>query len=165
MTFRSRNAVLLLLSLVASQVSVAETSKRYLSIAIGHIAVLDDDVDNPAAYKIEYRFEPRTKWLLAPSIGAARSENSASFVFVDLEKDFFLGDRWVITPNFGLGSFDNGKDVKLGHELEFRSGLKLAYRSKSGWRFGVSLFHLSNGGLGDRNPGTEPAFLSLSIPL
>jgi len=33
-------------------------------------------------------------------------------------------EHWLITPSFGLGSFDNGLDVKLGSKLGFRSGLK-----------------------------------------
>ena len=31
-------------------------------------------------------------------------------------------------------------------------------------RLGIGLFHLSNGGLSEQNPGTEPTFLSLSLP-
>ncbi len=70
-----------------------------------------------------------------------------------------------MTPSLGLGSFDDGEDVKLGHDLEFRSGIKITYQFKNDWRVGIGLFHLSNGGLGDRNPGTEPVFVGVSIPL
>jgi lipid A 3-O-deacylase len=155
----------LLLSLAATQNCLADTSTRYFTVAAGHVGVLDSDIDNPGVLKIEYRFRPRGKWLLAPAMGAARSENGASFVFTDLERDFYPGRHWVVTGSFGLGSFDDGEDVRLGHSLEFRSGIKIAYQFENHWRLGVGLFHLSNGGLGDRNPGTEPIFLSLSIPL
>lgn len=155
----------LLLAIVMMQDSLAESSPRYLTVAVGHVGVLDDNIDDPGVLKVEYRFRPRAKWLLAPSVGAARSGNGASFVFADIEKDFYPSKQWVITPSFGLGSFDDGEDVRLGHSLEFRSGIKFAYQFDNDWRFGIALFHLSNGGLGERNPGTEPVFLSLSIPL
>jgi len=162
--FRQHSLVLLLLGLMASQVSTASDSGHYLTLGLGHVAVFDSNIDDPYVYKLEYRFAPRTKWLLAPAIGAARSGNGASFLFLDLEKDFFPGKHWVVTPSFGLGSFDDGKDVKLGHDLEFRSGIKVAYQFDNKVRLGIGLFHLSNGGLSDRNPGTEPMFLSLSFP-
>lgn len=161
---RRNSLVLLLLGLMTSQVSTASDSDHYLTLGLGHVAVFDDNIDDPYVYKLEYRFSPRTRWLLAPALGAAGSGNGASFLFVDLEKDFFPGTHWVVTPSFGLGSFDDGKDVKLGHDLEFRTGLKVAYQFDNKVRLGIGLFHLSNGGLSDRNPGTEPMFLSLSFP-
>ncbi len=164
MLFRRHNLVLLLLGLIAPQAGTADVADHYLTLGLGHVAVADNNIDDPYVFKLEYRFAPRTKWLLAPAIGAARSGNDAGFVFVDLEKDFSPGKHWVITPSFGLGSFDDGKDVKLGYELEFRSGIKIAYQFDNKVRLGIGLFHLSNGGLGDRNPGTEPMFLSLSLP-
>ena len=155
----------MLLAIVMMRNGLAEPAPHYLTVAAGHVGVFDENINNPGVLKIEYRFRPRTKWLLAPAIGAARSDNGASFIFTDLERDFFPGKRWVITPSFGLGSFDDGEDVRLGHSLEFRSGIKIAFQFDNEWRLGIALFHLSNGGLGDRNPGTEPMFLSLSIPL
>jgi lipid A 3-O-deacylase len=156
---------ILLPLLAAAQPGSAEPTSPYLTLAVGHVAVLDSDIPDPVVYKIEYRFAPRWKWQLAPSVGVARSENGASFIFADLERDFFLGKHWVLSPSLGLGSFDDGKDVKLGNDLEFRSGLKIAYQFSNDWRVAVGLFHLSNGGLGDRNPGTEPVFIGVSIPL
>ncbi|WP_422732780.1 acyloxyacyl hydrolase [Marinobacter azerbaijanicus] len=49
--------------------------------------------------------------------------------------------------------------------MEFRSGVKSFYRFHNKLRLGIELFHLSNGGIADRNPGTEVAFISLSFPL
>lgn len=142
MIFRRSNIAVVLFGLLAPLVSMADAEYRYLTVAIGHVAAFDGGIDDPIVYKVEYRFEPRTKWLLAPSLGAAKSENGASFVFID-----------------------DGRDIRLGHELEFRSGIKISYEFDSKWRVGVGLFHLSNGGLADRNPGTEPVFLGLSVPL
>lgn len=165
MAFRRLRITCLVLYLVASQTCMADTAARYLTIAAGHVGVLDQDIDDPGVFKLEYRFRPATRWSLAPAVGAAKSANGASFIFTDLEKDFLPTDHLVITPSFGLGSFDDGRDVRLGHTLEFRTGIKIAYQFNNKWRAGIALFHLSNGGLGDRNPGTEPMFLSISVPL
>lgn len=105
MVLRKRSLVVLLIALIVSQFGTAVGSTRYLSLAVGHVAVFDDNVDDPSVYKVEYRFKPKTNWLLAPSIGAARSENEASFVFADLEKDFSLHRHWVFDADFWIGLF------------------------------------------------------------
>ena len=145
--------------------SFADTESRYASIAVGHVGILDSGIEDPEVLKLEFRLRPGTRWRLAPTIGAARSGNGANFVFAALERDFLIGDNWAVIPSFGLGSFSDGEDVKLGHSLEFRSGIKTAFRFNNGWRAGIALFHLSNGGLSDRNPGTEPLFLFVAVPL
>lgn len=142
-----------------------KSAPPYLDVAIGHVDAIDNEVDEPGVFKLEYRFRPIAKWWnLVPAIGAARSEAGASFIFTDFKKDFFLTGDWVLTASFGVGIFDDGVDVKLGNELEFRSGIKISYLFENDIRVGLALFHLSNGGLGDVNPGTEPAFVSVSIP-
>lgn len=81
-----------------------------------------------------------------------------------LERDSYLNARWVVTPSFGFGIFDDGPDIELGSELEFRSGVVVAYQFVNKVRLGLGAFHLSNGGISDTNPGTEPAFISVAVP-
>jgi len=145
--------------------NVSAEPESYLSVAAGQVGILDEGIKDPEVFKLEYRFASRLSWQLAPGIGMARSANDASFVFAWLEKDFAVSEHWIITPTFGLGFFDDGVDVKLGSELEFRSGIKSFYQFQNKLRLGLELFHLSNGGIADRNPGTETAFISLSFPL
>lgn len=135
-----------------------------LIFAVGNVAVFDSNIDNPLVYKLEYRFAKRLKWDLIPVVGAAYSEDNASFVFTTVEKDYKLKDNWIISPSFGLGIFKDGENLELGHTLEFRSGVKLYYEFKSKNRLALEFFHLSNGGISDQNPGTEPAFISVSMP-
>ncbi len=151
--------------LISAQVASQDIQPRYVSVAIGHIAAFDQNLDDPGVIKVEYRFRPFSKWQLSPIVGGARSASDASFVFSALEKDFYFGRHWVLAPSFGIGLFDDGENIDLGSKAEFRSGIKAGFLFKSNWRFSLELFHLSNGGLSDRNPGTEPIFLSLAIPL
>ncbi|MFU8821106.1 MAG: acyloxyacyl hydrolase [Gammaproteobacteria bacterium] len=135
-----------------------------LNVTAGRVGVFDN-IDDPYRVGLEYRFRPFGRWQLIPAVGAAFAQNDAFFVYTDLRKDVWLSSRWVLIPSFGVGLFDDGRDVQLGHTVEFRSGLELAYRFKEQWRIGLALFHLSNGGLADKNPGTEALVLSLCIPM
>lgn len=114
---------------------------------------------------LEYRFRSLSPWGLVPSIGYAFAFSGAHFLYGDLRRDFWLNDRWAVVPSFGVGSFKDGGNLELGQRLEFRSGLELAYCLHGNYRIGAAFFHLSNGGLSDRNPGTEALVLSLSVPL
>ena len=135
-----------------------------INLTFGKVGVLDDEFETDR-YGIEYRFRPFEKWDLIPAIGYAFSVDDDSFFYADLRYDYWLSNRWVLIPSLGAGVFTNGEKIDLGNDFEFRSGLELAYRFNTNYRMGVALFHLSNAGLSDNNPGTESLVFSLSIPL
>ena len=56
-------------------------------------------------------------------------------------------------------------DKVLGNNAEFRTGLGVAYQFDDGWRLGADFHHISNAGLGKKNPGVEIAALTLAVPL
>lgn len=128
-------------------------------------AGIDRKLNNPWIYGIEYRFSPQTRYRLVPSIGVAAGTDHANFIYAELRRDFRLSEHWLLTPSFGFGRFNNRRRFYLGQLLEFRSGLEISRHFNQGYRLGVAIFHLSNGGLSDENPGTETAALSFSIPL
>lgn len=138
-------------------------SPRLLNFNIGEVEILDSE-SNPR-YGIEYRHLPFGKWHLIPSVGFAVSENDASYLYGELRRDFRIGTHWLFTSSFGAGLFENGKSLALGHKVEFRSGIELAYTFNSGHRLAVSFFHLSNGSISDDNPGTEALVFAAMMPL
>ena len=79
--------------------------------------------------------------------------------------DISFGRRVVATPSFAPGYYARGSGYNLGHAIEFRSQFELAYRFDDRSRLGVSFGHMSNAGIGDKNPGTESLMLNYSIPL
>ena len=79
--------------------------------------------------------------------------------------DVFLGPRIVLTPSLAFGLYEEGDGKDLGHIVEFRSSVELAYRFDDRSRIGISLYHLSNASLSEDNQGTEILSLSYSIPL
>ncbi|MDP6622047.1 MAG: acyloxyacyl hydrolase, partial [Alphaproteobacteria bacterium] len=60
--------------------------------------------------------------------------------------------------------YHRGQGKDLGHWIEFRSQLELAYRFDDRSRLGVSLSHISNASLDDNNPGTESLMLNYAVP-
>ena len=147
----------------------AEEREEYamVNLTAGQVGILDD-IDGPQRYGLEYRFKSFAgPWgfRLIPAIGAATSSNGAKFIYSDLRHDFYLNDRWILIPSFGVGSFDDSEEIQLGNELEFRSGIEIAYQFRNKVRAGVALFHLSNGGISSQNPGTESLVFSVCIPI
>ncbi|WP_162300035.1 acyloxyacyl hydrolase [Kineobactrum sediminis] len=137
---------------------------RMLNLSVGQLGI-DRRLNNRGLYGAELRLQPIDWYQLVPSIGLAASETDAGFVYVDVKKDFFLSPHWYVTPAFGVGIFNETREFRLGHSLEFRSGMEAGYRFDNHYRLGLAVFHLSNGGLSEENPGTEIVVLSLSIPL
>lgn len=157
-------AALLLGSLALTAAGASRPAPPMLNLTAGAVGVADS-LQEPTRFGLEYRFRDRTRFRLIPAIGIAGAVNGARFIYADLRYDWWITDRLAVIPSFGPGIFDDGRGLELGQELEFRSGLELAYRFHREYRLGLALFHLSNGGLADENPGTEALVASLCIPL
>jgi len=147
----------------------AEEREEYamINITAGQVGIFDD-TDGPQRYGLEYRFKSFAgpwDFRLIPAIGFATSSNGANFIYSDLRHDFYLNDRWILIPSFGVGIFNDSEEVQLGNELEFRSGIEIAYQFRNKMRAGVALFHLSNGGISSDNPSTEALVFSVCIPI
>ena len=122
--------------------------------------------DNQGA--VEVRAEWRGKklfWHIHPLIGAMGTGDGALYGYVGAAVDMFFGKRVVVTPSFAVGAYTDGHGKDLGHTIEFRSAVELAWRFDNQMRLGLTLYHLSNASIGDSNPGTEVLSLGLSIPL
>jgi lipid A 3-O-deacylase len=117
---------------------------------------------------MEYRFKSFSgPWgfRLIPAVGAAISNNGAGFVYTDLRHDFYLSRRWILIPSFGVGIFNDSSEIELGNNVEFRSGVELAYQFRSKLRVGIAISHLSNGGISSENIGTGSLVVSVCIPM
>lgn len=119
--------------------------------------------DTAAEGRIEYRAAERF-WLFKPFGGLMATSDEAIHAFAGVLIDIYLGDRFVVTPSFAPGYFHKGDGRDLGHKLEFRSQIEVAYRFADKSRLGVSFNHISNAGIGDRNPGTETLAITYALP-
>ena len=86
--------------------------------------------------------------------------DSGKYAYTGLRKDVIVSKKWNFTPSFALGYYDRGDSKDLGYNLEFRSQIEFSYAMDEN-RIGFNLNHISNASLGDTNPGTESATVSL----
>jgi len=143
-----------------------KTIRPMFSMTAGQIGVFDS-IEEPVLVGVEYQGNPFEvfKFDIIPSIGYMRSEGGSQYLFTTLRYDYWLDQKWVVTPIWGLGYFEDDNEIILGHELEFISGIEVAYEFENHHRLGLMFSHLSNAGLSSTNPGTETLVLSYSMPI
>ena len=108
---------------------------------------------------------------LKPFVGMEVTTDSALYVLGGIYLEDNLGklltgnqNKWNFTPSFGLGYYDDGDGKKLGNKLEFRTTIEMSYQLKNDDRIGISLGHISNANIGNKNPGVEIISLSYQKP-
>lgn len=142
----------------------ASDDTGFININAGYIGLMNRAHDT-LRYGLEYRHKPLTHWLIRPAVGGVTAEHDARYVYAGIRRDFPLGSRWIFTPGFDITSYRRGNGIDLGSELEFRTGLELSWRFSNAWRASFVFYHLSNGGIGDRNPGTNSAVIAVQVPV
>lgn len=143
-----------LIAVCAAAESPPADDARLLRIGAADMR-LHDGLDWPYAIDVTYRIRPLGTWRIAPAAGIEAATGGARFYYVQVQRDFRIDDRWLVIPAFGLGFFQDGGDLQLGHSLQFRTSLSFGYRLRARWRAGVTFTHISNAGMEDGNPGTE----------
>ena len=144
---------------------------RGWTFSLGQFDYLDDDFRSGEA-GVEYRFRPihlkrffRWKNIpLVPMVGVAATSEDAYWGYVGLRYDWWLNEKWVVTPSFSAGLYekgDRGKD--LGGPVEFRSAIEVARQFSPSSRVGILFYHLSNSRIYSLNPGSESLLLVWSL--
>ena len=165
------------------------SAEGYDVFAIGYYDIQFDATEtnkicNNCKDAIDYRYERRfDKSLLQigpenydffdvkPFVGLEVTSDSATYFLAGIYLDdnagiLFTGtsSNFLVTPSFGVGVYDNGNGKKLGNTVEFRTTIEVSYQFKNKNRIGLSLGHISNANLGDKNPGVEILSLSYQVP-
>jgi len=109
---------------------------------------------------LEYRLNSRSwkpresgRFSLIPTFGITGTSKEAFFAYAGFRTNLDLTQRWRLTPGFAVGAYDRNGDIDLGGPIEFRSSLDVSSAIRNGMRIGVTLYHVSNARLYDRNPG------------
>ncbi len=160
--YRGAACVLALWFAAAAPPALAGEDPPFLALGVGFFDINDNE--EAAEFRIEYR-SARRLWIFKPFGGLMASSDAAIYGYGGILLDVFFGRRWVLTPSFAGGLYEDGSGKDLGHTVEFRSALELAYRFDSRARVGLSLYHISNASLAENNPGSEVLTLVYSIPL
>ena len=141
----------------------AEDGPALVSLGVGYYDINKQD-DDAVDFRLEYR-HGQGLGLVKPWIGAEGTSDGAVYGIAGLLADIDLGESIVLTPSFGVGAYSDGDGKDLGHTVEFRSQIELAYRFANESRLGLAFSHISNAGIGDGNPGAEILNIYYSIPL
>ena len=142
--------------------AAAQDDPAFVRGGIGYYDINDDK--DAGAFHLEL-IGGEKLWVFKPFIGVMGTTDSALYGYAGIRLDVYFGRRWVVTPSFAPGLYHDGDGKDLGHAIEFRSAFEVAYRFDDRSRLGLSLYHLSNAGLDDNNPGTEVLTLHYSYPL
>lgn len=141
-------------------------SSALVTGGIGSIGNIWSDRDSAAVFSIEYRTSKSFEFLrLRPVIGILATTDESVYAWIGLSTDMTFFERIVVSLDAGVGGYDKGNGQTLGHDVNFRTGGRVAWRFDNNARLGVGFHHLSNGGLDMINPGTESLSLYYSHPL
>ena len=157
-------SILSLLILVPYGFSAQSNEENMWSFSLGQFDI-NDTVDS-SEIRFEYLYANnflKNNYDLKPFLGVMRNGDNGKYIYSGLRKNIGISEKWFFTPSFALGYYDRGDSKDLGYNLEFRSQIEFSYKLKSS-RIGFNLNHISNASLGDTNPGTESATISLIRP-
>jgi len=134
----------------------------FFGVAAGYFDV--GGASGAVEVRVEHR--PNARLLgLGPWLLAGATNHGAGGVFAGVFWGFRLGRGVVFTPSTGVGLWSSGDGKELGSVVEFRSTAEVTVRLSSGAQIGASLTHLSNAGIGRRNPGANSLTASYAIPI
>jgi hypothetical protein len=146
----------------AAAAQSAYTTGSYLSVGIGAFDVFEDEFRST---QFELQFRPGLKWwLLQPMVGASVTTDGSVFGYGGISLDINLTPYLVVRPSVAAGAYEEGDGKDLGGTLEFRSGVEVAWQFDNRMRLGLELYHRSNAGIYDHNPGEESLMLNFSAP-
>ena len=80
--------------------------------------------------------------------------DNATYLYTGIQGEYNFG-KLNFNPSFTPGLYGQGDGKDLGKTLEFKSELQLSLDLPKDSSFGLSYNHISNGGLGDKNPGAN----------
>ncbi len=161
---------LIILPLLFPATLMAKDNKSRLSLGGGIYNFMKHGSDGFNQSSIGYNAElfsgKRIGNVVRPFIGFLGTDESAYYGYFGLSVDLYFAKCkcFVITPSLAVGAYEDGDQIRMGNTIEFRSGGDFMYRFRNNVRVGVGVFHISNAGLGYRNPGSEQVIFKYQIP-
>jgi hypothetical protein len=157
-----------IVGLGAPAASFAQADERdhdLLTLSTGWFNFSEPRERSATDLRVEYRFGRRV-WLGRPWTAAGTTSAGALYGGAGVLLEIPLGRRLLFVPALGVNAYDAGGEGKdLGHAIEFRETAELGYRLADGSLLSVSFEHMSNAGIGERNPGANTLAVKYSIPV
>ncbi len=129
-----------------------------LLFAAGVFALVEA-YDYPYSFGVTFVARPLTTWRLSPGAGFAVGPDGIAFMYVDVRRDFALGERWYFTPSLATGWFINGDVIGPRDHLEFQSGIhvRAALRQRAAARAGGPAHFERRVGASEQRHGSRAA--------
>ena len=144
------------------RISHAESAEPdFLNVALGGYDVHDDW--NAVEARLEYRSNMELS-VFRPFTGFMTTNDRSMYGYGGVLVDVFFSPRIVLQPSLAVGAYAKGSGKDLGHWIQFRTQLELAWRFDDRSRAGLSLSHMSNAHLSSNNQGTEAVMLNYAVP-
>ena len=172
--------IFVLISIIFFSNSLASKGTNVFGLGIYDIKFDGSEKNQATDFRYEYRSdnslldigpEEDNFFFLKPFFGVEFTNDSASYFLTGIYFEDNVGEllegnesKFYFTPSFGAGIYDDGSGKKLGNDLQFRTSFEVSYELKNKNRIGISLSHISNANLGDKNPGVEILSFSYHIP-
>ncbi len=172
--------IFILISIIFFSNSLASKGTNVFGLGIYDIKFDGSEKNQATDFRYEYRSdkslldigpEEDNFFFLKPFFGVEFTNDSASYFLTGIYFEDNVGEllegnesKFYFTPSFGAGIYDDGSGKKLGNDLQFRTSLEVSYELKNKNRIGISLSHISNANLGDKNPGVEILSFSYHMP-
>ncbi len=114
--------------------------------------------------RLEFRFD-QSLFFLKPLVGTFFTTKGSVYTYGGFRVEIPLGKHLMLIPMATVGDYEKGNGKDLGNHIEFKTGAELDLIFANGIRVGPVFDHVSNAGIGKKNPGEENLLLMVSVPL
>ena len=114
--------------------------------------------------RLEFRFSP-SLFFWHPLVGTFVTSKGSVYTYGGFRLEIPVGRHLLILPMAAVGDYEKGGGKNLGSHVEFKTGAEIDLVFANGLRVGPVFDHISNAGIGKKNPGEENLLLMVSVPL
>ncbi|NMP17460.1 acyloxyacyl hydrolase [Thalassotalea sp. Y01] len=159
-------SILVVLSLCfVTPIVVAIQDKPRVTAGFGVFGAVDKG--QISTIKLGYEFMPWEEyWGIRPLMQIMVNDYGAYYASIGLSKEFKIVARWPkwrwgMMTSIGYYHEDSNDNTdELGHEVEFYTAIMASYKLNTQSSIRIELGHISNGGIGNQNPGSEAVLVT-----
>lgn len=141
-----------------------QTEGPYLRVGVTYVGIDTDSGPWPAA-EVAYLGSTPKLWRAGVIAGLVASTHGTVYGYGGIHLPVSLPLGIIVRPSFAVGMYERGRGMELGHALEFRSSFVVERLISDRVRVSAMIYHLSNAGLGFKNPGLEALGVAVSFPI
>lgn len=122
-----------------------------------------DDADRSALH-LAYLHRPLNQFYdIQPGFLIIYADEGQHYYSLGVHKQLYRYAAFSLSVSFHAGLVDSPE--ALGDNIEFYSALNAGYQLNTQWTLALEIGHISNGGLGETNPGSEGISLHVRYQL